>query len=396
MSIKKDKAEAGKGTLEKRGTRWYGRITQEDGSRPRIPLGKDMSEARAREVLAAYVERIQREALVLPKKVSVPADPEAIITVRQLGEAWTSGEMLKKYGQLNGLRMKRSMKTDRYMLRRDVYPILGDKHVVQVTDTDIDSVMAKAPSEWSPRSRQKLYLLLHRLFDLAIAPVRLRKDSPVTSYHRPRIGRPKLFSYLYPKELLALLACKAIFLWRRVLYALAVYTGLRKSSLFAIKWSNVDFDNGTLLSTVSKTEIAQMFEIPPDLVAVLKRWRACCGQIDVNSAVVRKTGKRDRDAQELRKDLRDAGVTRSVLFQRTANIEPLRFHDLRATFVTWAKRVGNTDGWISDRTGHLTQEMIDRYTRAARTLADLRMDPFPDLTEAIPELSTSSSTSSST
>jgi integrase len=84
------------------------------------------------------------------------------------------------------------------------------------------------------------------------------------------------------------------------------------------------------------------------------------------------------------------------LFQRTVNIEPLRFHDLRATFVTWAKRVGNTDGWIADRTGHLTQEMIDRYTRAARTLADLRMDPFPDLTEAIPELSTSSSTSSST
>lgn len=394
MSIKKDKAESGKGTLEKRGKRWYGRITQEDGSRPRIPLGKDMSEARAREVLAAYVERIQREALVLPKKVSFPVDPEAIVTVRQLGEAWTSGDMLREYGQLNGLRPKRSVKTDRYMLRRDVYPIVGDKHVADVTDTDIDRVMAKAPPEWSPRSRQKLYLLLHRLFDLAIAPVRLRKDSPVTAYHRPRLGRSKLFSYLYPKEFLALVACTAIPLWRRVLYTLAVYTGLRKSSLFALKWSNMDFVNGTLLSTVSKTEIAQMFEIPAGLIAVLKRWKACCGQIDVNTPVVRRTGKRDQEAQELRADLLLAGVTRSVLFQKSVNIEQLRFHDLRATFVTWAKRDGKGDGWIGDRTGHLTQEMIDRYTRAARTLADLRMDPFPDLTDAIPEFS--SSTSSST
>jgi hypothetical protein len=67
------------------------------------------------------------------------------------------------------------------------------------------------------------------------------------------------------------------------------------------------------------------------------------------------------------------------------NVEPLRFHDLRATFVTWAKRAGKGDGWISDRTGHLTPEMIDRYSRAARTLADLKMEPFPELKGTIPE-----------
>jgi len=62
--------------------------------------------------------------------------------------------------------------------------------------------------------------------------------------------------------------------------------------------------------------------------------------------------------------------------------EPLPFHDLRATFVTWAKG----DGWISDRTGHLTPEMIERYSRAERTLADLKIEPFPELAGKIPEL----------
>jgi integrase len=54
-------------------------------------------------------------------------------------------------------------------------------------------------------------------------------------------------------------------------------------------------------------------------------------------------------------------VTRAQLFERSVHIEPLRFHDLRATFVTWARRAGKDSGWISDRTGHLTQEMMQRY-----------------------------------
>lgn len=83
------------------------------------------------------------------------------------------------------------------------------------------------------------------------------------SYHRPAKDAPKLFAYLFPAELLALLRCAHVPLGRRVLYALAVYTGLRKSSLLALCWSAVDWQNGMLLSRVSKTGIAQMFEENP-------------------------------------------------------------------------------------------------------------------------------------
>jgi integrase len=59
---------------------------------------------------------------------------------------------------------------------------------------------------------------------------------------------------------------------------------------------------------------------------------------------------------------------------------------LRATFATWAKRAGKGDGWIQDRTGHLSPSMRERYERQARTLADLNYEPFPDISRAIPEL----------
>ncbi len=68
-------------------------------------------------------------------------------------------------------------------------------------------------------------------------------------------------------------------------------------------------------------------------------------------------------------------------------LSPLRFHDLRATFAAWALSEGRGEGWITDRTGQLTSDMLQRYSRAVRTLQDLRYEPFPDISKAVPELS---------
>jgi hypothetical protein len=95
-----------------------------------------------------------------------------------------------------------------------------------------------------------------------------------------------------------------------------------------------------------------------------------------------------RLATALRDDLKAVGVTRSILFEEDAsNVEPLRFHDLRSTFCTWARRAGKSDAWIGERTGHeLTGSMISRYDRGAQTLSDLEYAPFPDIARALPEL----------
>ena len=93
------------------------------------------------------------------------------------------------------------------------------------------------------------------------------------------------------------------------------------------------------------------------------------------------------EGKALRADLRTAGVTREELFARGPNVKPLRFHDLRATFVQWALRAGESHQWIADRTGHMPPAMIENYARAAST-QDLEIEPFPDLTGKIPEIVT--------
>ncbi|WP_437600292.1 tyrosine-type recombinase/integrase [Sorangium sp. So ce590] len=371
-----------RGNVEERGGSWSLRI-RVGGERKRIPLGSGMSEAKAREKADAWRERMAREGYGVD---APPAKPEGV-TVRDHYEAWISGALLRDHGPVNGLREKASADVDRWRAARYIYPAIGDKLVHEVTEQDIERVMARVPRERREKTHTQLYSLLRRGFDLAVMPARLRKDSPVTRYHRPPKGTAKLFAYLLPAEVLALLACVAIPIGRRVLYALAVYTGLRKSSLMALKWKDVDITHAMLAALVTKNGVPQLFEIPAGLVSVLRAWRAWCGAPADDERVVQGVEcVATREAEQLRADLRAAGVTREVLFSKERNVSPMRFHDLRATFVTWAKRAGKGDGWIADRSGHLDRAQLERYARAARTLADIKIVPFPDITSAIPEL----------
>jgi integrase len=290
--------------------------------------------------------------------------------------------------------VKKSAKTDGYRLAAYVYPAIGSKPVADVTEQDIENVLAAAEKKarkrlgraWRKAARFQLYQVMRRLFDLAIRPGRLRTDSPISDYLRPGRDSQKLFGYLFPSELLALLGCKDVPIERRVLYALAIYTGLRKGSLFALTWPGIDFKHRTITSLQSKTGLPQMFEAPESLMALLALWHVHQGA-PKTGAVVARVPTREREARLLRDDLTAAKIERLTLFGEGGdNVQPMRFHDLRATFVTWAMREGKGDGWISDRTGHLTPEMRARYARAARTLSDLDYKPFPDIASAIPEL----------
>jgi len=335
-----------------------------------------------------------------PAPVVEPRGPRT--TVRQFGNDWTSGALYARHGEVNKLGDKVTAKTDANRLEANVYSFksddmdvaLGDMAVVDVDDVTIEKCFAAAAQAaharrgkpWRKATKTHLYQVTKRLFDLAIMPGRLRTTNPVSSMLKPGKDKAKLYAFLYPNELLALLGCREIPLGRRVLYVLGCYCGLRKSSLVPLVWEWVDFQHGMLTALVNKNGVPQVFEVRDDVMTVLQRWYEHCGSPKRDTDVVRDLGGPDgRDAETLRDDLRLAGITRALLFSDAPNVQPMRFHDTRATFVTWAKRAGKGDGWISDRTGHLTPAMLDRYNRGARQLADLQYEPFPDLTTAIPE-----------
>jgi len=404
MSSRKNRYR--KGTIEWVGRPengcWHARVTIPGEPRQRVKLSTPPPESRPltdREgdralalELAAELSEVMRSEAYERTRAKLP--PRT--TVEAFGNLLTSGKLYQDHGEVRGLKDKKTSKSDETRLKAHVYPYIGNTPVADLTELDVERAFARAAQAaekklgrpWRQASKFQVYQVMHRLFDLAIKPGRLRTDNPVSRDLKPRRDKPKLYGFLYPVELLALLACSEIPLGRRAHYALAVYTGLRKASLAALTWVDVDFQHGTLTSLTSKTGLPQLFEISPDLVRVLERWREHCGNPEDNTPVIRGLECREgREAETLRADLKAANVTRAVLFSKAANVERLRFHDARATFVTWARRAGYGWGWTSDRTGHLTPAMMERYDRGARTLADLKYEPFPDLSKAIPELS---------
>jgi hypothetical protein len=88
-----------------------------------------------------------------------------------------------------------------------------------------------------------------------------------------------------------------------------------------------------------------------------------------------------------RRHLGAADVKRPELTEKSDVRQPIRAHDLRATFVTVALANGRTEAFIADRTGHRSSAMINRYRRTARTHGELGQGTLAPLDVALGLLS---------
>ena len=90
---------------------------------------------------------------------------------------------------------------------------------------------------------------------------------------------------------------------------------------------------------------------------------------------------------------REDFVTREKLFENNKDRMHLRVHDLRAGFVTLSLANGKSEAWVTQRTGHTTSAMLNRYRRDAEAISELNLGWFTPLYEAVPELATLAPTS---
>jgi len=90
--------------------------------------------------------------------------------------------------------------------------------------------------------------------------------------------------------------------------------------------------------------------------------------------------------RRFRAELEAAGVDRPELYESSDTRQPIRLHDLRATFITVGLANGKSEAWVADRTGHKSSVMINRYRRSARLFVELDAGPLEPLDRATPEL----------
>jgi integrase len=296
----------------------------------------------------------------------VPTSPKASkdgpLTFRAFGERWTSGELAREFP--DHVRKKRSADDDAGRLSKHVYPLIGDRALARVTLDDALEVLRRLPSTLEPASRRHVAQALSRLFALAVYPCRLLATSPLPRGFLPKIAKRKAKSALYPDEEARLLACEAVPLSHRMLYGFLAREGMRAGEALALGWDDLDLARGVVRLDENKTDDPRSWALDVGTLAALRAWRELRG-----TGRVFEVTDPGHLANDFRSHLAAAGVTRGELFERSAARRPIRAHDLRATFVTVALASGQTESFVTSKTGHRSSSEVNNYRRLANTFA---------------------------
>ncbi len=309
------------------------------------------------------------------------------VAFREIGEAWTSGQLHQRFP--DHVRKKRTAEDDRLRLEKSVYPVVGEVPVCEFTLEHAERLMASLPPKLTPSSRRQYAQLVHRVLALAVYPLKHIAASPIPRGWLPRPNSRKAYAILLPAEDAKLLACQAIPLGYRLLYGFLHREGMRREEALSLTWDCVDLQHGTLRLDENKTDSPRWWKMSPGVAEALRAWKERFGDAARPDAAVfsEKPGMpvdRDNLAKLVRRHLKQAGVRRPELFERTAVRGAFGTHSFRRSFVTRALASGRTEDWVRQRTGHRSTELL-RYRQDASSLAELDLGEVRELHHALPE-----------
>lgn len=348
----------------------------------------DTRAARVRfaKVAAPPMQKKALASLASRAKTAATAAAASKLTFADVADLWTDGELTKRYP--DHCPAKVSVDGDRSRLR-SLKKSVGHVPIATFTLDDAERAMANLPETCvAPGSRWQYSQTLCRVIQLAVWPLRLRPDNPIPKGFRPKIRTRAAMQWLYPDEEARLVACESIPLARRLFWGVLAREGLRDGSeATRVTWECVDLERGTLRLDKNKTKSPRTWKLDASVVRALARWKklqypdaeppaGALVLVDENGAPWDGV----RFAEVFRDDLRAAGITRPELYERVPGVRnPIRAHDLRATFITVKLGCGWTEAQISTKTGHQTSAMIARYRRVAQMANELDVGDFRPL-----------------
>jgi integrase len=246
-------------------------------------------------------------------------------------------------------------------------------------------VFVESDRPLSAKTRRECLILLRVALTDAVDTGILSRN-PALELKLPAKEKRKAFGWLYPEEDAQLMACQGVPLPYRLLYGFMAREGTRKSEALALTWADLDLERGVVTLDENKTDDPRAWALDTGVVAALAITKAASGRARPADRVF--VGAHGEPLNTLRcarfrEHLRKAGMRRPELFARTKARNPIRIHDLRATFVTLNMAAGRTDQWVQDRTGHTTNAMLQAYRRAARTAAEIGLGLLAPLNEAL-------------
>jgi integrase len=239
---------------------------------------------------------------------------------------------------------------------------LEKKELRAITKSDIHEILYEKmlDTDCTPHTRKQVLKILKRILQMAIDSGKLEKN-PCQGM---QVSVPETdMKVLTNSEAQELLSQAKIYEHRFYpIWVVALFTGMRSGELFALRWSDVDFEakqisvsrswNSKNGFTSTKNQKTRIVPISDELLGFLKELKL----------------KRSHEESALPRLMEwSRGDAAKVLkaFCKSLNITEIRFHDLRATFITNLLSRGTPLVQVMSIVGHSDMETTNQYVRKA-------------------------------
>jgi len=328
------------GTLKKRGNVWYG-VYRINGKQKWKSLGKNKSDARTRlnRILNDFEDGNYQE---LP--------------------AATFEEFSKMWLEIHG---KPKLKKSTYnsyvsIIEKHLIPEFGDRNIVDMKAVTFLKYVAEKTKTLAPKTVVNHIVPLKKMFKHAVMWGYLKTD-PCIYLERPTV-KPEEMDFLVPVEILMLLG--VINGQDLAMIMTAIYTGLRRGELFALKWDDIEFHTqnisvkrslyeGEFIKPKTKSSVRRIV-MSPDLGAALKIYKMEALPNKFDLLFPNQVGNVLCPDNWVKRNFKPA--------LKLAKLRTIRFHDLRHTFATLLINSGENIKFIQHQMGHASiQTTMDRY-----------------------------------
>ncbi len=357
------------------------RCSAPDGSRPVFHLDPSpkspQAEARARETAAAITEQLWARGLgSAPKR---PQAARATAGTTQGADAW--------WDRFFAHRDSLGMTSVAGLYRTHILPVV-DRPWPDVCATDAESLRDALDArvtagEISGKTAFNAWTVFRTACKASSGrwakdkrrTLKVREGDPSDGVVGPDFDPDdaKQLQWLYPREVLAIASCERVPLDVRRRIVSATYLYVRGGELKALDWSKLDLERGVVIidqaydrasGELKKTKTgnrgARRYSIEPTLLPLLRAMHRESGGV----GKVIEMPEQKYWAAELRDALHAAGITRPELFKTTATSKRVRFHDCRASGLTWMAIRGDSPVQIQHVAAHTDFAMTKKYIDA--------------------------------
>lgn len=233
-------------------------------------------------------------------------------------------------------------------------------------------VIMRARAQWdgAASTKQDAFALLSRLLDFAVLEGRL-PSNPCRALPRSRqksVDADPVARAINDQQTQRMLELTAFNPYGQRALAGLVFTGLRLGELVGLRWEDVDTSRGliTVRRTLSPNGSGRLRDVP--ILDDLEPWLDSAREIGHPHVF---TGVRGGpfDSGNLARAVKWFSLRDNIA--TFADGAPLRFHDLRHTFLTRLVRLGVTPTQVQKIAGHASITTTELYTRSSSTEAAL-------------------------